>query len=282
MSILKLGGCCIVFTLVLLFALPVMSAEPAKKRYVLAVVPNQPAITLHKNWTPLVQYLSKQLGVDIELKLYDKIDVFLEDTQKGAADFTYSAPNMFYLAYQKQKYVPLVRSSHQLQGQVFVRKDSPYTKVSDLKGKTIASVGPKSICSVITRHALLTGQGAIDYNSSFSGSTINVAKSVLLGKVDAGVTLDTSVINDAPEMLSEFRVILRTEKIAPHPLAAHPRVPKKLQNAVTRAVLALDQSEEGRRMLKDVKLVDPVKADFKRDYSFFAKVDLEGPRQQSK
>ncbi|ACH39166.1 ABC transporter, periplasmic substrate-binding protein [Citrifermentans bemidjiense Bem] len=278
----KLHTCCIAFAILLLLALPALSAEPAKRSYTLAVVPNQPAITLHKNWTPFVQYLSKQLGVEIELKLYDKIDVFLSETQKGAADLIYSAPNMFYLAYQKQKYVPLVRSSHPLQGQVFVRKDSPYLKVSDLKGKTIASVGPRSICSVITRHALLTGQGAIDYNSTFSGSTINVAKSVLLGKVDAGVTLDTSVINDAPEMLSEFRVILRTEKIAPHPLAAHPRVPKKLQDAVTRAVLALDQSEEGRRMLKDVKLVDPIKANFKRDYSFFAKVDLEGPRQQAK
>uniref|UniRef100_C6E926 Periplasmic binding protein-related protein n=1 Tax=Geobacter sp. (strain M21) TaxID=443144 RepID=C6E926_GEOSM len=278
----KLRTCCIAFAIFLLFALPALAAEPERRSYTLAVVPNQPAITLHKNWTPFVQYLSKQLGVEIELKLYDKIDVFLPETQKGAADFIYSAPNMFYLAYRNQKYVPLVRSSHPLRGKVFVRKDSPYLKVSDLKGKTIASVGPRSICSVITRHALLTGQGAIDYNSSFSGSTINVAKSVLLGKVDAGVTLDTSVINDAPEMLSEFRIILRTEKIAPHPLAAHPRVPKKLQDAVTRAVLALDQSEEGRRILKDVKLVDPIKANFKRDYSFFAKVDLKGPRQQAK
>lgn len=278
----KLLTCCIAFAILLVFALPALSAEPERRSYTLAVVPNQPAITLHKNWSPFVQYLSKQLGVEIELKLYDKIDVFLSETQKGAADFIYSAPNMFFLAYQKQKYVPLVRSSHPLQGQVFVRKNSPYLKVSDLKGKTIASVGPRSICSVITRHALLTGQGAIDYNSSFSGSTINVAKSVLLGKVDAGVTLDTSVINDAPEMLSEFRIILRTEKIAPHPLAAHPRVPKKLQDAVTRAVLALDQSEEGRRILKDVKLVDPTKANFKRDYSFFARVDQDVPRQQAK
>lgn len=278
----KLRTCCIAFAIILLFALPARSAESGKKSYTLAVVPNQPAITLHRNWTPFLQYLSQQVGVEIELKLYDKIDVFLAETRNGTPDFTYSAPNMFFLAHQKQKYVPLVRSSHPLQGQVFVRKDSPYTKVSDLKGKTIAFVGPKSICSVITRHSLLTGQGAIDYNSSFSGSTINVAKSVVLGKVDAGATLDTSVINDAPEMLSEFRVILRTEKIAPHPLAAHPRVPKRLQSAVTRAVLALDQSEEGRRMLKEVKLVDPVKARYKRDYSFFAEVDVEGPGQRAK
>ena len=282
MPYLKLPACCLVFAVVLLFGQPVLSAEPVTKRYVLAVVPNQPAITLYKNWTPFVRHLSKKLGIDIELKLYDKIDVFLAETRNGTADFTYSAPNMFYLAHQKQKYVPLVRSSHPLQGQVFVRKDSPYTKVSDLKGKTIAFVGPKAICSVITHHAMLTGQGAIDYNASYSGSTINVAKSVLLGKVDAGATLDTSVIKDAPEMLSEFRIILQTEKIAPHPLAAHPRVPKKLQDAVTRAVLALDHTEKGRRMLKEVKLVDPVRANFQRDYSFFAEVDVDGPRQQAK
>jgi phosphonate transport system substrate-binding protein len=281
MTSLKLSTCCVVLAAVLLFAFPSLSAEPVTS-YTLAVVPNQPAITLYKNWTPLVQHLSKQLGVNIELKLYDKIDVFLAEARKGTPDFTYSAPNMFYLAYQKQKYVPLVRSSQPLQGLIFVRKDSPYTRVSDLKGKTIAFVGPRNICSVITRHAIRTGQGAIDYNDSFSGSTINVAKSVLLGKADAGATLDTSVMNDAPEMLNEFRIILRTEKIAPHPLAAHPRVPKKLQEAVTQTVLALEQSEDGRRILKDAKLVSPMKCNFKRDYSFFARVDQDGPRQQVK
>lgn len=270
----KNGFSSLALVLLLLVALP-CSSPAAERVYTLAVVPNLPAVTLHKNWRPLVEYLSKEAGVRIELKLYDKINTFLADSQAGQADFLYAPPNMFYLAYQKQKYIPLVRSSHMIRGQVFVRKDSPYTKVNELRGKTIAFVGPKNVCSVITRHSMLTGQGAIDYNVSFSGSTINVAKSVLVGKADAGATLDTSMMNDLPEMRKEFRVILETERMAPHPFAAHPRVPKKLQELVTAALLRLDESDQGRKILDTVKLTKPIRADYNRDYSIFAKVDFE-------
>jgi len=272
----RISHCYCIVILLLLFALPVSAIAAEPRTNTLAVVPNLPAVTLHKNWTPFVEELSRELGVKIELKLYEKINSFLDETNAGAADFIYSAPNMFFLAHQKQKYIPLVRSSETIRGLVFVRKDSPYIKVSELRGKTIAFVGPKNICSVITRHSILTGQGAIDYNAFFSGSTINVAKSVLLGKADAGATLDTSMLTDLPEMLNEFRIILETEKIAPHPLAAHPRVPKKLQEAMTAAVLAMDKSDRGRRMLQTVKLSKPIKADFKRDYAFFGSIDLGG------
>lgn len=276
-------ACVTIFSLVVLLASPPLPAAAEKPSYTIAVIPNLPAVVLHKNWTPLVEHLSKELGVNLELKLYDKINIFLEETQAGIPDFTYSAPNMFYLAYTKQKYIPLVRSSKPLRGLVFVRKDSPYKKVSDLKGKTIAFVGPKTICSVITRHSMLSGQGAIDYNAAFSGSTINVAKSVLLGKVDAGATLDTSMISDLPEMNDEFRILLETEKIAPHPLSAHPRVPKKLREALARAVLALEKSEEGRKLLETTKISHPVRADYKRDYAFYSEVDFERmDKQQSK
>lgn len=267
---------CRILVVCLLFCLcsaAVIAAE--KKSYTLAVIPNMPAVTLHKNWTPFAELLSKELGVKIELKMYDKIGTFLDEIQDGKADFVYSAPNMFYQAYQKQKYIPLVRSSTMMKGVVFVRKDSPYKTISDLHGKSIAFVGPKNVCSVLTRHAMQTGQGKIDFNSSFNGSTVNVAKIVQLGKADAGGTLDISMMNDVPEMAGEFRNILETEKIASHPLAAHPRVPKKLQESFTAAVLALDKSEQGKNILKTVKLSKPIQADYKRDYSFFSGYDLE-------
>ncbi|QWV95420.1 phosphate/phosphite/phosphonate ABC transporter substrate-binding protein [Geomonas oryzisoli] len=273
MSCLKVRHLCLILAFLYLLALP-FQAFATEKVYTLAIVPNLPAVTLHKNWTPLVEHLSRQAGIKIELKLYDKITAFLEDTKGDHVDFMYAAPNMFYLAYQKQKYIPLVRGSNMLRGQVFVRKDSPYHQVKDLKGKTIAIVGPKNVCSVITRHALITGQ-QIDFNVSFSGSTINVAKSVLVGKADAGATLDSSMIDDFPEMQKEFRIIMKTPEVASHPFAAHPRVPKKIRDAVTKTLLDLDHTEQGRKMLKAVKLTAPIKADYQRDYAFFADVNFD-------
>jgi phosphonate transport system substrate-binding protein len=258
------------------FGLGCTSAGAAEKNsYTLGVMPNLPAVTLHKSWTPFVEQLSRELGIKIELKLYDKLATFLDETKAGQPDFIYSAPNTFYLAYQKQKYIPLVRSSNLFRGRVFVRKDSPYTTISELRGKSIAFAGPMNVCSVITRQAMLSNLGELDFNSTFSGSAINVAKSVLLGKVDAGAALDTSMMNDLPEMANEFRILMETEKIAPHPLAAHPRVPKKIQLAFADAVMAMASSEQGRKMLEIVKLAKPVKAEFQRDYAFFSAFDFE-------
>lgn len=238
------------------------------KTYTLAVIPSQPAMMLHKIWTPFVERLSRDIGAPVELKLYDTMPSFLAECESGKPDFVYISPNLFSLVHKHQKYVPLVRSSIKIRGQVFVRKDSPYQRIRDLKGKTIAFVGPTSVCSVLTQHSLAQGQGPIGYNAEFSGSSINVAKSVLLGKVDAGAMLDASLLAELPDR-NQIRVLLETKQIASHPLAAHPRVPPSTRAAVTRAVLALASSESGRALLGSVKLTAPVRADFSRDYAHF-------------
>lgn len=271
----KIGyvACGVAVLSVIIMSTPVRGAE--LKTYTLAVIPNMPAVKIHKNWTPFVEQLSRDTGVKIELKVYDKINTFLEEGETGVPDFIYSAPNMYYQTYQKQKYFPLARSSRKFAGQVFVRKDSPYKTIQDLKGKSIAFVGPKNVCSILTRQALREGKGGIDFNATFSGSTVNVANIVLLGKADAGGTLDVSMMEDLPEMQKEFRTVLETEKIASHPLSAHPRVPKKIRDAVTAAVLAMDNTPEGKKLLEAVKLKQPIVADFKRDYSHFDAIDFD-------
>lgn len=241
----------------------------AGRAYTLAVIPSLSPVALHKAWTPLVRELSRETGLALELKLYGTFPEFLADCEAGGPDFIYISPNLYYLVHEKQKYLPLVRSSVEISGLVFVRRDSSCQKVRDLRGRTIAFVGPKNVCSVITRYALATGEGDIDYNASFNGSTINVAKSVLLGKADAGAILDAKQAGDFVEKNPDFRVLLKTPKIAPHPLVAHSRVPGADREAVIRAVFALEATAPGHALLEGVGLGQPTGADFQRDYAFF-------------
>lgn len=250
------------------------SARPADgPMYTLAVVPNRPALVLHKTWTPFVERLSRDAGVPLQLKLYERLATFLDDSAAGAPDFIYSAPNMFFEAYRAQGYVPLVRGSRPLSGIVFVRKDSPYRKVEDLRGKTVAFVAPKSLCAVITRHAVETSGMRIDYTATFVGSTVNVAKMVVLRKADAGVMLDASLVSDNPDLAKELRIILQTRPLAPHVLAAHPRVPAKARERVAEAVLRMGTAEDARALLATVKIAEPVRAEYQRDYALFEAID---------
>lgn len=247
----------------------------AGRPYVVAVIPSLPPVALHKTWSPFLQELARASGQDLDLRLYGTFPEFIADCEAGTPDFIYISPNLYYLVHEKQDYLPLVRSAVAIRGLVFVRKDAPFEKIRDLQGRTIAFVGPKNVCSVITRYALASGEGPIDYNTSFSGSTINVAKSVQLGKVDAGAMLDSKQAGAFVEHSPDFRILLRTPPIAPHPLVAHARVPAKVREALTRAVLALAATAPGRASLERVGLGQPVKAEFQRDYAFFGNPDFQ-------
>jgi phosphonate transport system substrate-binding protein len=256
------------------------AAEPVA--LTLAVVPNLPPVTLHKIWTPFAERLARDTGVAIHLKLYDRIGVFLDACDAGVPDLTFAAPNMFFLSRRTQGYVPLVRANATLTGVIFVRKDSPIQSVRELQGKTIAFVGPRNICSVITRHALATSGTSVDFNAAFTGSTVNVAKSVLLGKADAGATLDGALAIDMADALDQLRPILETPPVASHPLAAHPRVPAALRERLVEAILAMAKTEDGRELLKAVRLANPMRADYDRDYRTFDAIDFEKLSRQER
>lgn len=109
----------------------------------------------------------------------------------------------------------------------------------------------------------------------FAGSSSNVYKTVLLGKAAAGAVLDVDFDSQPPDIRSQLKPLVYTPKMAPHPISAHPRVPKQLQEALTSVVLSLAATPEGRRLLQAVQLSDPVPADYVRDYRLQEKLDYE-------
>lgn len=248
----------------------------------LAVAPNRPPVVLSQAWSPFAAELSRAIGMRVELKLYERVGAFVADCEAGAPDLIFAAPNVFFLSHRAQGYLPLVRGRAMLKGVVFVRKDSPLTSVRDLHGKTIAFVGPRTICSVLTRQAMASSRTALDFNASFAGSTVNVVKAVELGKADAGATLDGSLVTEAKDDLDQLRIILETPPVAPHPLAAHPRVPPEVRERIAAAVLAMAGSEEGRRLLAGVRLSEPIRASYERDYRVLESAGFEHLRRRER
>lgn len=137
---------CSIIALFFLLLLPNFTgAAGAAGEYTLAVVPQMPPVVMHTNWTPFVEVLARETGLNIKLKVYEKMNDFEKDFQEGKPDFIFSSPTQIVLARQSQGYIPLVRSSQKIKGVLFVKKDSPITEVSQLEGKTIAFVGSKNL-----------------------------------------------------------------------------------------------------------------------------------------
>ena len=115
----------------------------------------------------------------------------------------------------------------------------------------------------------------LEFKQEYTGSTENVVTSVLLGKADAGATFATELENESAEVRHQIRTILATPKIAPHPLSAHPRVPRPLREAVQKAVLALASEADCAQLLKTIGLPSPVAADYRKDYQVLEAVDIK-------
>jgi phosphonate transport system substrate-binding protein len=244
--------------------------------YSFGLIPQGPAFNMYKRWTPFIDKISEDTGIQFEIKVYDRVFEFENGLKIGLFDFAYLHPVQEAVAYFHQKYIPLVRSKRFCKGAMFVAKNSPVKKIEELKDKDIAFVSQRSLCSIVLRHALSTEKNFEDYNIIYSGSPSNVYKNVLLNKTAAGGTLDVALSRESKEVSSNLRSIYETHSMAPHPIAAHPRIPKKMRKKVTEAVIRIAQDDDGKKLLKTVRMPAPLMhADYNRDYRSLEKYVIE-------
>lgn len=243
--------------------------------YILARAPQQSPTTLYKLWSPFASYLSKEAGVDIQLKVYASRKAFEDALVKGEPDFVYMNPYYHLVSHKKQGYVSLVRSdAKMLKGILVVRKDSPAKSIYDLDQSKLAFPSPNALSASLYLRALLFEQHRIKVEPLYVGTHDNVYRHVFLGKVAAGGGVMRTFLQEPPELRDQLRVIYETPGLAPHPLSAHPRVPDAVRRRVASATLKLQESEEGRRLLKSIKLQKPIAADFSRDYQVLESLGL--------
>ena len=242
--------------------------------YTIAVIPSSPPVTLHKQWTPFVERLTQVTGLEFRLKMYEKMAEFERDIWSGVPDFIFASPIQTVVAHKINGYVPLVRGGKEIAVGLFVRKDSPIRSIDDLNGKSISFVGNKNLCSVFIQHLLGQHKDKMLFTREYAGSTRNVIINVLLGKSTAGAVFIPEMERESEDTRKQLRAILVTPEIAPHPLSAHPRIPRTAQEAVQKATLAIAATNDGAELLRTLRLGAPVAANYDRDYRTLEEIDI--------
>jgi phosphonate transport system substrate-binding protein len=251
--------------LLLVASLPGSGVEAAAP-YTLAVIPQAPPLDMREAWSPFVERLGRRSGLALRLKLYESFETFENDLAAGGPDLVYTHPAMAVALHRAPGYDPLLRDRRRLTPLVFVRKDSPVRDVRDLEGKRIAFAGSRSYCTVMVTRALREDRVHIRFESQLSGSVRNVMRAVVLGKAEAGASLDASFATEPEELRRELRPVLMLPQTASHPIAVHPRVPWEDRERILAAVLAMAASAGDRPALAAVGLPEPEEVVFDRDY----------------
>ncbi len=225
--------------------------EPAPV-YVFGVVPQQSVLELAKDWTPIITYLSNKTGYSLRFASAKDIPTFESRLAKGEYDIAYMNPYHYAVFQRAPGYKAFAKEEGRLlKGVIVVRKTSTYSDLHALKGETIAFPGPASFAaSILTQGEF--GKLGIAIVPKYVASHDSVYLAVARGIFSAGGGVAKTLDDSSPETKDQLRILWSSVAYAPHPFAAHPRLPSDLLEKVQRAMIAMAGDPEGAALLKAI------------------------------
>jgi len=245
--------------------LSVLSAEAADA-YSFAVVPQFDQRKLFTIWKPIVENVSKRTGIQLNLVATLTVPEFERELSKGSFDFVYANPYHVLREESRQGYIPLIRDKIPLRGILVVAKDSSFKTPADLDGQEMAIPSFNALGASLLLRADLAQLFKVKVNPVNVKTHSSVYLYVANGLIPAGGGVEKTLQEQEPAVRDLLRVLYTTREMPSHPIAAHPRVPPKVQHAVRQAILALNGSEEGRKLLREVPIQAAIPASMK-DYA---------------
>ena len=265
-------------------------AQDWKAKYpelVFAIIPSENASGVTERYTPFVQYLAKELGTKVTLRIANDYAAIIEGQRTGNIHIASYGPSSFARARMTGAKVDAFAIETNLDGTkgyhsvFYVKKDSPYQKVEDLKGKNLGLVDPNSTSGNNVPRFALNGM-KIEPETFFSkvvytGSHENAVIALQQGTVDVAANWwndeqESNLQRMARKNMAkakDFRIIYKSEQIVNSPMAYLTDMPEELRAKIRDAVLnlatkdkaAFDKIYEGKQgplVAVDNKAYDPI------------------------
>lgn len=253
------------WVVILLVALVLMSAAPGVRaqgdELVLGVFPRQGAQMAHEQYGPVARYLSSVLHRVIRLETAKDFDAFWDNVEKQRYDLIHYNQYHYVKSHATVGYEVILRNEEfgkpTMAPALIVRKDSGISSVADLKGKRVVFGGGRTaMVAYIGAKALLAEQGLQDgdYVEQIAVNPLNAVIAVSLGQADAAGTGDIAlnVSGIAKKVDVAELTVLATGIELPHlPWAARKGLDRAVVEKVREALVALDATPDGRKILDD-------------------------------
>ena len=279
----------------LAFATPA-SAESWKQKYpeiTFAVIPAENASGVTERFAPFVDYLSKELGVKVNLRVANDYAAVIEGQRAGNIQIAHYGPASFARARLTGVKTDAFTIGVNSDGSIgyysvfYVLAKSPYHTLEDLKGKNLGLIDPNST-SGNNMPRFKMDQMGIDPEHFFSqviftGSHENAVLALAQGTVDVAANwwnapddsnltrmLAKNMLKNAdgtPMKKEDFRVIVKSDLIINSPNAYLSDLPDDMKAAIKQAFLDAPQKDpEAFKKLSDGKS-QPWRAIITEDYN---------------
>jgi phosphonate transport system substrate-binding protein len=274
-------------------------AQSWKAQYpelVFAVVPAENASGVSDRYAPWVEYLAKELGVKVTLRVANDYAAVIEGQKAGNIHIAYYGPASLSRAVKVtsggvEPFVTTINQDHTVgyYSVAYVKTDSPYKKIEDLKGKNLGLVDPNSTSGNNVPRFALDKMG-IDPDQYFAkvvytGSHENAVIAVTQGTVDIAFNwwnseIDsnlTRMVNKNMVKKDDVRIIFKSDLIQGSPYAYLTSLPADLKKAImtafveapNKAKAEFDKLSDG----KDLGFAPVTVADYKSTIELIEFVD---------
>lgn len=232
--------------------LAVSGAGAAEPRAIeIAVLPYFSPRTLLEQYEPLRAFISDRLHRPTFLATAKDYRTFVQRTQTRGYPFIITGPHLGRLAQMEAGYRPLAGWKANLQGLFLVRRDSPMTGLSDLRGHSIAAPPPLAVTTMLGLDALeRVGLGPDQVKVVTQPSHNAAVRTVLRGENAAALVWSKTLATIEPEVRDQLRIIAKTEILPTASLfLASPDYPKADALALRDALLAFCDTAAGKDFL---------------------------------
>jgi len=243
------------------------SAQEWKSKYpelTFAVIPAENASGTTERWTPFTDYLSKELGIKVNLRIANDYAAVIEGQRAGNIQIASYGSASFARARLTGVPTEAFANDENIDGSTgyysvfYVRANSPYKSIDDLKGKNLGLVDPNSTSGNNVPRFDLNKMGIPDAEAYFgkvvfTGSHENAVLALAQGTVDVAANQWTND-NDSTlvQMLhkgmlkstdggamqkSDFRIIHTSDLIINGPYAYLADLPADLKAAIAKAFI---------------------------------------------
>jgi phosphonate transport system substrate-binding protein len=222
---------------------------------VFAVIPAENASGTVERYTPFTEYLSRELGTKVTLRVANDYAAVIEGQRAGNIHFAFYGPSSYVRAHTVTNggVVPFVVEVLQ-DGSVgyysvlYVRANNPATRIEDLRGKNLCLVDPNSTSGNNVPRFALSKLGINTPDQFFSrvvyaGSHENAVSAVMQGTCDAAFNWwNSETDSNLSRMVSkgmvkaeDFKMIFKSDLIAGSPVAYLTSLPDDAKAALTKA-----------------------------------------------
>jgi phosphonate transport system substrate-binding protein len=232
-----------------------MAEEKWPEKINFGVIPVAGSTSMKENFGNLTEYLSKKLGIKVELQLAGDYTGVITGMQHKHIDVAYFGPKSYVEAHTRANAEALVMEVDAesglpgYKGIIITKKDSGLNNLEDIKGKTWAFTSSQSTSGTLVPMVMFskTGINPQEYFSKvlYSGGHEASILSIKAGKVDAASTNDLDYNRGLGKAWNEkdFNIIWTSDLIPGSPMAARADLPASLKTAIKDAFLAYNDKD---------------------------------------